>query len=114
MTLSDKQWVFLQNLSLLIQYARARGYKLTGGELWRSRAAAAANARSGLGIENSLHMLRLAQDFNLFKGSKFLEKSEDHRELGEFWKKLHPLNRWGGDFSKPDGNHYSMAHGGRA
>ena len=51
--------------------------------------------------------------FNLFKDGKFLTSSEDHRTLGEFWKTLHPDCCWGGDFSRPDGNHYSMEWQGR-
>jgi hypothetical protein len=52
----------------------------------------------------------LAIDLNLFKDSEFLEQSEDHRPLGEWWKKQHPDARWGGDFD--DGNHYSFEHEG--
>jgi hypothetical protein len=30
--------------------------------------------------------------------------------LGKYWKRQHPLCRWGGDFQ--DGNHYSLEHEG--
>jgi hypothetical protein len=56
--------------------------------------------------------MRLAVDLNLFKNGQFLTDSEAHRPLGDYWKSLHPDCCWGGDFSKPDGNHYSMQYGG--
>ena len=75
---------------------------------------AAANAMKGIGILNSLHLVSLAIDLNLFQSGKWLQMSSDHRPLGEFWKSLHPLCRWGGDFTKPDGGHYSITHEGRS
>jgi len=70
------------------------------------------------GIVGSLHELGLAADINLFKDGMYLTTSDHHKPLGEHWKSLHPLCSWGGDFkdkkgnSKPDGNHYSIEHGG--
>jgi len=52
----------------------------------------------------------LAVDLELFKDGAYLTKTEDHKALGEYWKTLHELCRWGGDFD--DGNHYSLTHGG--
>lgn len=101
-------------MARLISFAESRGYELTVGEAWRSRAAAEANAKKGIGIKNSLHRQRLAIDLNLFKDGVYLRKSEDHRQLGEYWKALDPLCRWGGDFKRRDGNHYSLTHGGRS
>ncbi len=112
MSLGEKQEIFSYNLALLILFAYAHGYRIRTGEVWRSDAAAQANAEAGIGIENSVHRLKLAADLNLFKDGQFLTESEDHKPLGDFWKSLHPDNRWGGDFSNPDGNHYSMTHGG--
>jgi hypothetical protein len=89
------------------------GYEYTLGEAWRTQAQAQANAASGAGIANSLHIERLAIDINLFKDGLFLQESEAHRPFGAFWKSLGPDYFWGGDFSKPDGNHYSIGHGGR-
>lgn len=114
MTLGRKQEIFSQNLALLIMFAYSKGYKIRMGQVLRTKAEAQRNAKSGRGIANSLHTQKLAADLNLFKDGKYLTKSSDHAELGAFWKSLHPLNRWGGDFTKPDGNHYSMTHGGRA
>lgn len=112
MRLGEKQELFSYNMALLILYAYGLGYKVRTGEVQRTIDQAAKNARDGSGILKSLHILKLAVDLHLFKDGKYLQESEDHRELGTFWKSLHPDNRWGGDFSKPDGNHYSMTFRG--
>ena len=113
MKLSEKQALFALNIAKLVIFAWQKGYRLTYGEAWRPPEMAKLNAKSGKGIANSLHGLRLAVDFNLFKDGVFMPNSSDHMELGTYWKTLHPLNRWGGDFkSRPDGNHYSMEHEG--
>lgn len=114
MTLREKQSLFVRLVAKLIEFANENGMELTFGECWRTPEQAKANAVSGRGISNSLHTQRLAIDLNLFVGGVFIDSSEGHRRLGEYWKTLHPLCRWGGDFRKPDGNHYSLAHEGRA
>lgn len=111
MTLREKQSMFVRFVGLLIEEAYARGYELTFGEALRTPEQARLNAEKGSGISNSLHIDRLAIDFNLFKDGKYLSTSEDHKALGEWWEKLHPLCRWGGRFH--DGNHYSIEHEGR-
>jgi hypothetical protein len=113
-TLRQKQSRFARSVPLLLQYMTARGYEYTIGEVWRTQAQAAANADSGAGISNSLHLDRLAIDINLFWDGIYLNDSESHRPFGEFWKSLGDDFCWGGDFKpKQDGNHYSIAHGGR-
>lgn len=113
MTLRQKQSLFVSLVVELIHYGHTKGYEFTFGETYRSPEEAARLAGLGKGIRKSLHTQRLAIDLNLFRNGEFLTKSEDHRPLGEFWKTLHPLCRWGGDFTKPDGNHYSLEHLGR-
>lgn len=114
MTLREQQSLFVRLVGLLIEHAYQLGYELTFGEAWRTPEQAARNAMAGIGTRNSLHVDRLAVDFNLFRGGRYLSDSKDHAELGDYWKSLHPLCRWGGDFAKPDGNHYSMTRDGRA
>jgi hypothetical protein len=110
-TLREKQSRFTRLVGMLIEYAYAQGYELTLGEAWRSPEQAQRNAQAGKGIANSLHAERLAVDLNLFRGGKFLQASEDHKPLGEYWESLAPDARWGGRFG--DGNHYSIEHAGR-
>lgn len=112
LTLGQKQRIFTLNVAKLIQFAHLHGYGLTFGEAYRTPQQAAWNAQAGKGIANSLHPKRLAIDLNLFIGGVYQTDSAAHRPLGDYWKSLHELNAWGGDFSRPDGNHYSMSHEG--
>lgn len=99
LSLRSKQSLFVLLVALLLQRAYKLGYEITFGDAW---------AHDGH-MDNSLHYIRLAIDLNLFKDGKYLKKTKDHRELGEYWESLG--GSWGGRFG--DGNHYSLAHGGR-
>ncbi len=112
-TLRQKQSRFAGYVALLIQYAAARGYEVTFGEAWRTPEQARANAAAGTGIANSLHVDRLAIDLNLFRDGHWLSSTKAHEPLGEFWESLSVDCRWGGRFTRPDGNHYSIEHQGR-
>jgi hypothetical protein len=112
MTLGERQRLFTRLVAKLIEHAYEHGYELTLGEAWRTPEQAALNAKAGKGIAQSLHGMRLAIDLNLFRNGEYLTASEDHKPLGEYWKTLHPDCCWGGDFSRPDGNHYSLQFGG--
>lgn len=112
MTLGQKQRLFVQLIGQLILWCYSQGYELTFGESVRDPRIAKLNEELGKGISNSLHLKRLAVDFNLFIEGKYQTTTEAHQPLGTYWKSLHPLCRWGGDFSRPDGNHYSMEHEG--
>lgn len=110
MTLSEKQQRFTSMIALLIQYANANGFWLTFGEAYRTPEQAVLNAKKGSGIKNSLHTQRLAVDFNLFIKGEYKTDSRDYLLLGEYWESLG--GTWGGRFSKPDGNHFSLEHNG--
>ena len=60
-------------------------------------------------MKNSLHYMGLAGDINLYKYGKWCRKTEDHTFAGEYWESIG--GSWGGRFG--DGNHYSLAYGGR-
>ena len=113
MTLGEKQRLFTKLVGQLIQWSYEHGYELTFGEALRTQEQAAANAASGKGIARSNHLIRLAIDLNLFVNGEYRTSTEDYRPLGEYWKSLDPLCRWGGDFTtRPDGNHFSLEHEG--
>lgn len=99
MTLREKQSQFVEMLGKLIAFAYASGYELTLGD---------GKATTGH-MTNSLHYIGLAQDFNLFRDGEYLDTTEAHRPLGEFWESLG--GSWGGRFK--DGNHYSVEWQGR-
>ncbi len=96
--LRDQQSQFARMVALLIHYATAKGYELTFGDAYR-------DPRVTYGHPDSFHKRRLAVDFNLFKDGVYMDKTDDHLELGEFWESIG--GTWGGRFSHPDGNHYS-------
>jgi hypothetical protein len=112
MSLSEKQRLFTRYIGMLIAFAYKQGFELTFGDAYRSPEQAAANAKAGSGIANSLHCQRLAVDLNLFIQGQYITNSDAYKPLGEYWEGLDPLCRWGGRFKKPDGNHFSIEHEG--
>ncbi|EBR0084948.1 M15 family peptidase [Salmonella enterica subsp. enterica] len=110
MTLSEKQSLFTVMIGQLILFADQHGLRLTFGEAYRTPEQAALNTKKGSGIKNSLHTQRLAVDFNLFINGQYKTDSRDYLPLGEYWESLG--GAWGGRFSKPDGNHFSLEHNG--
>ena len=109
-TLGEKQRDFPVMLAALVTWAYANGYELTLGEAWRTPEQAALNASKGIGIANSLHCERLAIDLNLFRNGEFLTRLEDYLPLGEKWESLG--GSWGGRFTSPDADHFSLEHNG--
>lgn len=97
------------NVAKLIQYAFENGFELTAGELFRSAEQQAIYVKTGRSkTMNSLHLSRLAVDFNIFKDNKLVGKKECE-PLGSYWESLHPLNSWGGNGVKlVDVPHFSM------
>lgn len=111
MTLRQKQSMYARLVADLIIKAYELGYEVTLGDAYRDpRLHGVVGVKAGYGHPKSCHKIRLAIDLNLFKDGKFLEDTEGHRELGEWWEKQSPLCRWGGRFN--DANHYSFEHEG--
>lgn len=52
----------------------------------------------GRGISKSLHLSRLAADFNIFKDGGIVSNPDTLKPLGDYWQSLDPKNRWGGFF----------------
>ena len=101
MTLRQKQSKFVRMIADLIIWTYNNGYEMTFGDAYVS-------TRTGH-MKASLHYDRLAVDLNLFKDGEWLQSTEEHRSIGEFWESLG--GSWGGRFN--DGNQYSLEHGGR-
>lgn len=117
MTLDEKQELFMRLLPRLLDKAHEMGFRIRGGDLFRDpRVHGEIGEKKGYGHPRSAHKNKLAIDLNLFKDidndgdMDFLEKTEFHRPLGEWWEQQHEFARWGGRFS--DGNHYSLEHNG--
>lgn len=115
-TLRAKQSRFAGLVSRLLAEATRQGYEVTLGEAWRSPEQAMFkalwNEQHGIGIANSLHILRLAIDLNLFRAGSYLTETRDYQPLGQWWEKQCRDCRWGGRFKRPDGNHFSIENGG--
>ncbi|MEE9222977.1 MAG: M15 family metallopeptidase [Nitrosomonadaceae bacterium] len=109
MSLGNEQRLFTKMIGLLIEWAYENGYELTFGDAFRdARVFGASGTKEGYGRASSNHKRRLAVDFNLFKDGIYLNKTEDHQPLGEYWESLG--GSWGGRFD--DGNHYSLEYQG--
>ena len=115
MSLGSDQREFSLDVASLIGFIYLRGYECTLGDAFRDpRTHGPMHVQGVYGHPKSAHKQRLAIDLNLFKDGVYLTETADHKQFGDFWKDLNPANRWGGDFKRPDGNHYSRNHGGIA
>lgn len=124
MTILEKQFIFSRLLADLLDYLHHHGYEVTMGECWRTAEMAELYRKSGKGISNSLHRIRLAVDLNLWKSGILLTKWDDYEEAGEYWESLSEPDyfcHWGGRFKKlvdgklvhsPDAGHFSIGEGG--
>lgn len=94
----------------LSEWCDGKDRALTWGETYRTPEQMLLNVAHGSGIAHSLHGVRLAVDLNLFVESTGDELTglEDYRPLGDFWMGLDPLCVWGGTFSRPDADHFSI------
>jgi len=101
MRLSEKQRIFTKNVAKLIKFAYKNGYELTFGEAYRTREQQLIYVQTGKSkTMNSMHLNRLAVDFNIFIDGQWNQNWNQIKPLGEFWITLHPNNRWGGDWNK--------------
>jgi hypothetical protein len=122
MSLSEyktKQARFLYLKAQLVMYAHTLGYCLVeyeGCVMPDRKTSTGRSVRDGVHMRNSLHYDRMASDFVLYDvtSGRPVNNGSDSRweKLGQFWKSLDPLARWGGDFN--DANHFSLSHGGRS
>lgn len=110
MTLREKQVIFSKMVAQLINRAFEMGYEVALGDAYRDpRVFGQLGESKGYGNAGSCHKLRLAIDLNLFKDGKYIETTEGHKPLGEWWESIG--GTWGGRFN--DGNHYSVEWQGR-
>lgn len=104
MRLSEKRVEFTRCIAILLAWAFEQGMRICFD-------------RDGLKhMDGSNHYKGLAKDFILYSDTgEYLTHVDHYRSLGEKWKTLHPLARWGGDFvgeNEGDGGHFSFEDGG--
>jgi hypothetical protein len=128
--LLERQFLFTKLLArfVLEVYARGHACKLRDLGLFEKRKSRWKvpfwdGMHSGTNTEfGGLHYMQLASDVDLFVwvaegGNWRYITSTDHpawQSLGEFWEGLDPHCRWGGRFTRADGNHLSVTYQGRA
>lgn len=116
----EEQTIFVKQVGELIAFCYAQGFYLTFSETYRTPEQAAIYAKENKGIKNSLHCQRLAIDLNLFirntLDGKLVYQATvaPYKFLGDFWKHLDSHNRWGGDFSSRDANHFERCNESRS
>jgi hypothetical protein len=107
MRLSELQQLFARDTVKLFEFIHSLNYSFTYGEAMRSIEQAEIYAKEGKGIIDSLHCKRLAIDINIFdEQGNYLDKTESYKTFGTYWESLSPVNRWGGKFTRADGNHF--------
>lgn len=119
MSMVNEQWRFLLDIAALIDFAELLdGVMLTGGDLWQDNkwhqkySCGPKDAKSAHGViyphlPGGNHPKRMAIDLNLFVFGMYIRGAHSiWTELGRFWTDLDPKNRWGGDFSSGDYNHF--------
>lgn len=111
MRLSDQQFEFAQDSILLELWMIRQGYKFTYGEAWRSdeEQKRLFDARLSDIEGRGPHGNRLAKDYNIWVNGNLTYEKELLKLIGEYWKILNPLNRWGGDF-KVDEKKWDTGH----
>ena len=118
-SLRQKQSRFAGMAARLILRAQQIGYDVTLGEAWRPPRHAALYDEIDPRSRNSMHVMRLAIDLNLYRDGEQLAGSKDHERLNEWWEGLHTDCRWGGRFTDPNSgclnqeSHYCIRYNGR-
>jgi hypothetical protein len=103
--LHGKRVKFTRLIAQLITWTFAQGYTVMKG----------ADDVALVHMKGSLHYRGLADDLLTFApDGTYLTETEDYKFMGDYWKSLDPDCRWGGDFKKPDGNHFSCGYEGRS
>ena len=100
MKLSEYQQIFTTNVALLILKAKELGIGLTFGDAFRPKSRQKWLVQTGKSkTMNSMHLKRLAVDFNFFIDGKLTYEKPKLQELGDYWESLHVANRWGGNWT---------------
>ena len=113
--LLDKRLRFTRNMiTLIARFNQMPGHAIAWGRDFDEQYERTSNGKVVRHMRNSLHYLGLANDLALYINGAYQEHTEAYAEMGAFWKSLDADNRWGGDFSKPDGCHFSIHYQGRS
>ena len=112
MGLNSLQQEFTEALGELLVWCSKNDYPVILAEAYRTKEQAEIYARTGKGIKNSAHCKKLAVDLFRVVDGKVTWDKEEYRPVGERWKAIHNLSRWGGDFVRRDAVHFSFEYRG--
>ena len=108
MTIAQKQQRFSELLAQLIVWAYLNGYKISMGEVLRTKEQHDIYIKTGkTKTKKSFHLKCLAADLSLWKDNIYLTATPDYKPLGDYWKSLDPECVWGGDWGW-DGGHFQF------
>ena len=112
MSYSNRQFSFIKDVALLIMYCAQQGYKVTGGDLYRSNEEQ--ERKYNLGLSNAVggksrHQYRMAIDLNFWNVDgvymPYIERDfgrEEHDKqmklIADYWESLNPKNKAGLSF----------------
>ena len=117
MKLSEKQQDFSSDVARFILYGECLGIRMTFGDAYRpwmlqllyyfgyevktiEGKLKLVKAKKVSWTMNSLHLSRLAVDFNFFIDGLLTYDKEKLQKLGDYWEGLRVGNKWGGNFPK--------------
>ena len=82
MSLVSEQAAFLLDMGKLVEFATQQGFVVTAGELYRTPEQQEIYVKTGRSqTMNSLHLKRLAIDFNFFKDGKLIYEDRKSTRL---------------------------------
>lgn len=93
------------------------GYEVAFGEGYVALTDAADGDYDGPHMKDGGHYTGLGMDLLVYNHIGVPIRDSAHpayQRLGEKWRRIHYLARWGGDFAKVDANHFSFARDGKA
>ena len=121
LTLGQKQELFARLLGQFLQWFHGHlDWRMRIQEGFVGLTDAADGDHDGPHMKGGAHYNKLGLDFALFirdeRGVPFhvIGHHDAWDQIGAYWKGLHPLCRWGGDFASRDYNHISLFHDGKA
>jgi len=120
MSLSDKRCLFTRLLCTLILRMSMRGISLAFGEGYVALTDAADGDHDGPHKRGGAHYTGIGMDLIMYRTSDGREgpitdgSDSEWLRVGQEWERMDSLCRWGGRFSPPDANHFSLLHDGRA
>jgi len=119
LSLGQKQELFMKLLGIFIPWIHTHPtWRVRMQEGYVGITDAADGDYDGPHMQGGAHYNKIGLDiaFFLLEPGKEIQLTTWHPvwdEAGTFWKSLHPLCRWGGDFQSKDFNHFSLYHAGK-